>query len=211
MRITPLHNIREPGLIPNGFQKEEASPPAPDPAMQPEMRNRAEAQTDTRHAIEFLNPRARLETNGANRTNSTFPPKIEMGRERQQKSSAAGGMQEKPAQSNDPHERLLRILLGENSSPQPVARDTREGDKPERTGIATKPLEMEGTGDPAHRKIEVYHQAAQLNDLVAHRYTHVPESEPPAPVSLTHEQRRAIEAYRTTQTFAPGGSVHHEA
>lgn len=90
MRISPLHNIRQQGLIPNGFPKEQAPPPVPDHAMQPEMRNRVEAQSDTRHAVELLNPRTRLETNGLNRSNTV--------------------------DTQAAYERLLRILLGQDRS-----------------------------------------------------------------------------------------------
>jgi len=81
MRISALHNICRPGLIPNGFQREEAPAPAPDQAWQPEMRNRTEAMTDTRHAVEFLNPLVHLEVNAANRTSITDRSSMEMGRE----------------------------------------------------------------------------------------------------------------------------------
>jgi len=79
MRIAPIHNIRCPGLIPNGFQKEEAPPPTPDQNFQPEIRNKSEAQTDTRHAVEFINPLARMEVNASNRTSPTDRLAYEMG------------------------------------------------------------------------------------------------------------------------------------
>jgi hypothetical protein len=70
--------------VANGFQKEEAPAPAPDQAWQPEMRIRAKAMTETRHAVEYLNPRVHLEVNAANRTNATDRPAVEMGREGEQ-------------------------------------------------------------------------------------------------------------------------------
>ena len=82
MRIVALHNIREPGLIPNGFQKEDASSPAPDHTCQPEYRNKAGAMTDTRHVVEFLNPAAHLEINAANTISITNRPAFEMGYQR---------------------------------------------------------------------------------------------------------------------------------
>lgn len=82
MRISALHNIREPGLIPNGFQREEAPAVAPDQAWQPEMRNKTEAMTDTRHAVEYLNPSLHLEVNAGNRTSPADRSSIETGRER---------------------------------------------------------------------------------------------------------------------------------
>ncbi len=89
MRVFPLHNISQPGQLatyPNMFQLEDAPPPAPDKKMQPDMRNRVEAQTDTRHVIEYFNPTSRMETNAPNRTNTYHPTNIEMGRDRQRAS-----------------------------------------------------------------------------------------------------------------------------
>ena len=82
MRISALHNIREPSFIPNGFQREEAPAAAPDHAWQPDMRNKTEAMTDTRHAVEYLNPSVHLEVNASNRTSAAVRSSIEMGRER---------------------------------------------------------------------------------------------------------------------------------
>ena len=209
MRVMPLHNIREPGLIPNGFQKEEASPPAPDPRMQPEMRNRVEAQTDTRHAIEILNPRARLETNDINRTNNTDPPRIEMGQERQLDQAASRGINEKTPALNDPYERLLRILLGEKPSAGQV--DGREADKPERTERAEKPLDTDGAGEPDRGIIEANHQAENLSALITDRRIPGHGDGSVEQGSPTYHQRRGVDAYRTMQAFAPGGSVLREA
>lgn len=111
MRITALHNLREPGLIPNGFQKEDAPAAAPDQAWQPEMRNRAEAMTDTRHVVEFLNPRVHLEINAANRTSVTDRSSLEMGREREnirsrEKAEKSAEFERRIAE----YEQLLRFL-----------------------------------------------------------------------------------------------------
>ena len=111
MRITALHNIREPGLIPNGFQKEDAPGAAPDQAWQPEMRNRSEAMTDTRHNVEYLNPRVHLEVNAANRTSVTDRSSLEMGREREnirsrEQAKIDGRFERRIAE----YEKLLRFL-----------------------------------------------------------------------------------------------------
>ena len=191
LRITPLHNIREPGLIPNGFQKEEASPPAPDPRMQPDMRNSVKAQSDTRHAFEILNPGARLETNGANRTNSTS----------QQLPPHNHSIQEKPVELNDAYERLLRILLGHKPSGQTALSKV---DNPESTERAKETLEMKGTPEPANREIEAYHQAANLSGLfMSNRNNPAPESSPSQQkgTQLTYYQRKGLEAYRTNNHF----------
>lgn len=211
MRIAPLHNIREPGFIPNGFQKEEASPPAPDPALQPEMRNRVEAKSDTRHAIEFLNPRTRLETNEPNRTNNTDPPRIEMGQERTQDQPAAGGVEDRPPEVNDAYQRLLRILLGQEHSAGPVSsqktEDTAGADYARSMDeIGQKPLEMEGTGQTgaAGSQTGVYNtQAANLSALVNGRPIPVAEEEGDEQQVSNYYRRKGLEAYRSVQAFAP--------
>ncbi len=89
MRITPLQNISQlgqPGTYANGFQKEDAPPPTPDKKMQPEMRNRVEPQSDTRHVVEYFNPSSRMEASAPNRSNTYQPVNIEMGRERRRAS-----------------------------------------------------------------------------------------------------------------------------
>ena len=80
MYIAPIYNIRHPGLIANGFQKEDAPAPTPDQSCQPDIRIKAQAMTDTRHAVEMLNPTAHLEINAANRTDTSNKPAHEMGR-----------------------------------------------------------------------------------------------------------------------------------
>jgi hypothetical protein len=82
LRIAALHNIREPGIIPNGYQKEDAPSPDPDHACLPEYRNKTEAMTDTRHAVEYLNPLVHLEINPANRISMINRPAFEMGYQR---------------------------------------------------------------------------------------------------------------------------------
>jgi len=82
MRIAALHNIREPGIIPNGYQKEDAPSPDPDHTCQPEYRNKTEAMTDTRHAVEFINPAVHLEINAVNSITMTNRPAFEMGYQR---------------------------------------------------------------------------------------------------------------------------------
>ena len=81
MYIAPIHNLRHLGLVANGFQKEDAPAPTPDQNSQPDLRNRSQALTDTRHAVEVLNPVAHMETNALNRVSFTNTTAIEMGRE----------------------------------------------------------------------------------------------------------------------------------
>ena len=190
LRVTPLHNIREPGLIPNGFQKEDASPPAPDPRMQPEMRNRVEAQTDTRHAIELFNPRARLETNDPNRTNNTDPSRMEMGREGQQ-NQVSTRSQEQPLELHDAYERLLRILLGGKPSVGSANRAAGDTGKPESGAKADNPI-------------------TAANQQVTSPGILIDDSPAPS-AGLTYYQRRGVEAYRAMQAFAGESSVKVEA
>lgn len=188
MRITPLHNIREPGLIPNGFQREQAPPPAPDPAMQPEMRNRVEAQTDTRHAVEFLNPRTRLEANAANRTNMTAPPRTEMGRAEEKGRPETGSALENTQELHASYERLLRILLGQG---RPAGQ------------TAAPP----GPGE-AHRA-PVSEPFAGRRPLRIVVETRLPDRAAEGSVSYYH--RRGVEAYRLAQALYPGGGPGLEA
>ncbi|MEW5919779.1 MAG: hypothetical protein AB1796_02265 [Bacillota bacterium] len=187
MRITALHNIREPGLIPNGFQREEAPPPAPDPAMQPEMRNRVEAQTDTRHAVEFLNPRTRLETNGVNRTNNTYPGNIEMGRERERMQPDTREMQGKTTELNDTYERLLRILLGQDRSGHLAATQTDPASRQQAPVRDTEPAQQ-------NRPIVVY-----VEDKTRDHDREGSKS--------SYYQRRGVEAYRMTQALYQESSM----
>ena len=89
MRIIPLHSVSQqgqPGSFPNGIQRQDAPPPVPDKTTQPDLRNRVEPQTDTRHAVEHFNPTSRMETSAPNRTNTSHPSSIEMGMDRQRAS-----------------------------------------------------------------------------------------------------------------------------
>ena len=177
MRIVALHNIRQPGLIPNGFQKEKAPAPAPDQDWQPEMRIKSKAMTETRHAVEYLNPRVHLEINAANRTNTADRPAIEMGREREQALDPGGG-KETDAEFNRrvaAYEQLLKALLERieiSHQPRPMRADAGR---------------VETEGAPGPKQAHVVPGA-------------VPGRNPSAPPA-SYYFRRAVQAYQTNTVF----------
>ncbi len=203
MRIAPLHNIREPGLIPNGFQKEKAPPPAPDHTMQPDMRHRVEPQTDTRHAVEYFNPMSRMEANAPNRTGSSHSTAVEMGRDRERvrpKEKEAGS--ERSSSHERDYERLLRILYG--TSPR---QGTALASQNSSAGAAAGVAERERPGSPT----DAVPDRAAVETAPEREYEDAAAAEARQRGADDYYFRRGLEAYRQVQALAGEGSSRYEA
>lgn len=187
MRITPLHNIRQPGLIPNGFQKEEAPPPTPDQHWQPDMRYKEQALTDSRHAVEYFNPLSRMEANALNRTGPAHPAGIEMGRDRERVRADEG--EARSVRVGPDYRRLLELLrerqaAWEREGKEALRTETRELGEKRPVGQKWENYRLDRRREPwvsmeedeqlrkyYYRKgIEAYRQAQRLSAPDSHNY-----------------------------------------